>query len=155
MLDTTGGETQRFEKPLTITAAASSDSSLLIAFDVDGQAKYMRGSRENKQNISTHLDWFPVYQLLPEDSDSFAAEIAVAESISFHQAELWQAVRQAIFEQLTPSSTGEGTLLNYRDIEYVSYRSNDGRLTGVDLKRKPAQIPIVQRYRLDAMTDSM
>ena len=150
-----GAEQLRFDQPPIITAAAIGDSSLLIAFEVNGQASFGRTSRENQQNISTHIDWFPVYQLLPVDVDSFAAETAAADSIGFYQAELWQAVRQTVFEQLTPPDENKGALLNYRDIEYLWYRSDDGALTGVDLKKKPVDVPIAQHYRIEAMTDSL
>lgn len=95
-------ETLRFEQPPIITAAAVGDLSMLIAFEAKGQSKFARGTRDNRQNISTHINWFPVYQLLPIDADTFAAETAAADSIGFYQAEVWQAVRQAVFEQLTP-----------------------------------------------------
>jgi hypothetical protein len=154
-IEAPGAETLRFEQPPIITAAAIGDSSLLIAFEVDGQAGFVRTSRENQQNISTHIDWFPVYQLLPVDANSFAAETAAADSIGFYQADIWQAVRQTVFEQLTPQDENEGALLNYRDIEYLWYRTGDGALTGVDLKKKPAEVSVASQYRIEAMTDSL
>ena len=154
-IEAPGIENQRFEEPLVLTAAAIGDSSLLIAFEVSGQAGFARTSRENQQNISTHIDWFPVYQLQPLDANSFAAQSAAADSIGFYQADVWQAVRQTVFEQLTPRAENEGALLNYRDIEYLWYRSDDGALTGVDLKKKPAEVSVASQYRIEAMTDSL
>jgi len=154
-IEAPGTENQRFEEPLVLTAAAIGDSSLLIAFEVSGQSRFARSSRENQQNISTHIDWFPVYQLLPVDANSFAAQSAAGDSIGFYQVELWQAVRQTVFEQLTPRGENEGALLNYRDIEYLWYRSDDGALTGVDLKKKPAEVSVASQYRIEAMTDSL
>ncbi len=154
-IEAPGIENQRFEEPLVLTAAAIGDSSLLIAFEVSGQAGFARTSRENQQNISTHIDWFPVYQLQPLDANSFAAQSAAADSIGFYQADVWQAVRQTVFEQLTPRGENEGALLNYRDIEYLWYRSDDGALTGVDLKKKPAEVSVASQYRIEAMTDSL
>jgi cardiolipin synthase len=154
-IEAPGTENQRFEEPLVLTAAAIGDSSLLIAFEVSGQAGFARTSRENRQNISTHIDWFPVYQLLPLDANSFAAQSAAANSIGFYQADVWQAVRQTVFEQLTPLGENEGAILNYRDIEYIWYRSDDGALTGVDLKKKPAEVSVASQYRIEAMTDSL
>jgi cardiolipin synthase len=154
-IEAPGTENQRFEEPLVLTAAAIGDSSLLIAYEVSGQAGFARTSRENQQNITTHIDWFPVYQLLPLDADSFAAKTAAANSIGFYQAELWQAVRQTVFEQLTPRGENEGALLNYRDIEYLWYRTDDGALTGVDLMKKPAEVSVASHYRIEAMTDSL
>jgi hypothetical protein len=151
-IEAPGAKTLRFEQPPIITAAATNDASLLLAFEADGQARFVRGTRDNRQNISAHIDWFPVYQMLPVDSETFAAQNAATDSIGFYQADIWQAVRQAIFEQLTPPGEGEGALLNYRDIEYLWYRTDDGALTGVDLKKKPAEVAIARQYRMRVLS---
>jgi len=148
-------ENLRFEQPPVITAAAVSNTSLMIAFEVEGQAEFVRGSRDNRQNISTHIDWFPVYHMQPVSADAFYSQSRTANSIAYYQADTWDAFRKDVFEQLTPQQVGAGTLLNYRDIEYIWYRSANGDLRGTDLKKKPADVSVVRRYRIEAMTDSL
>jgi len=154
-VEVSAAENLRFEQPPIITAAGISDASLLIAFEVDGHAKYVRGTRDNRQNISTHIDWFPVYHMQPVSADAYVQQSATAHSIGVYQADTWVAIREAIFEQLTPQQVGAGTLLNYRDIEYIWYRSANGDVQGTDLKQKPADVSVARQYRIEAMTDSL
>jgi cardiolipin synthase len=154
-MEAPGDETVRFEQPLTLELAAIDEKSLLIGYEVDGEVGFGRVSREDQQNISTHIDWFPVYHLSSVDADAFAAQSAVADSLAVHQTDIWQAFRQTVVEQLTPRGEGEGALLNYRDDEFIWYRSNDSEVTGVDLKEKPADVSVASRYRIEAMTDSL
>ncbi|MGI9249392.1 MAG: phospholipase D-like domain-containing protein [Woeseiaceae bacterium] len=145
----------RFEQPLTLTAASFGDKSLLIGYEANGVSGYARVSRENQQSISTHIDWFPVYQLMPIDADSFAAGAAAADPLGIYQVDTWHAFRRTVFEQLAPHEPSQAALLNYRDIEFIWYRSDDGALTGVDLKEKPAEVSLASQYRIEAMTESM
>ena len=145
----------RFDQPLIATAAATSQSSLLIAFESEGQAKYARGTRENRQNISTHIDWFPVYHMQPVSADAYFAQSATANSIGLYQADTWDAFLKVLREQLTPQQVGVGALLNYRDIEDVWYRSANGDVLRTDLKEKPAEVSVVRQYRFEAMTHSL
>ena len=154
-MEAPGDEILRFEQPLTLELAAIDEKSLLIGYEVDGEVGFGRVSREDQQNISTHIDWFPVYHLSSVDADAFAAQSAVADSLAVHQTDIWQAFRQTVVEQLTPRGEGEGALLNYRDDEFIWYRSNDSEVTGVDLKEKPADVSVASRYRIEAMTDSL
>ncbi|MEE8245121.1 MAG: phospholipase D-like domain-containing protein, partial [Pseudomonadales bacterium] len=148
-------EIARFEQPPTLRLAAIDETSLLIGYEVNGEVRFGRTSRENRQNISTHIDWFPVYHLLPVDADTFATQSATADSIAVHQTDIWQAFRQAVIEQLIPRGEREGALLNYRDDEFIWYRSDDGAVAGADLKEKPADVSVTSRYRIEAMSDSL
>ncbi|MCH8250208.1 MAG: phosphatidylserine/phosphatidylglycerophosphate/cardiolipin synthase family protein [Proteobacteria bacterium] len=154
-IEAAGTESLHYERPLIITAAAISDASLLIAFEADGQAKLARGLRKNRQNISTHINWFPVYHMLPVDSAVFDAQSATVNSIAFYQADIWDAFQNFILEQLTPQEDGAGALINYRDIEYIWYRSGNDSILGTDLKEKPAEVSVARQYRIEAMTDSL
>jgi len=145
----------RFEQPLTLTAASLDATSLLIGYEANDVTGFARTSRENQQNISTHIDWFPVYQLMPVDADSFAAGVATADVLGIYPIDTWQAFRQTVFEELAPYDQGQAALLNYRDIEFIWYRSDDGALTGVDLKEKPPEVSIASQYRIEAMTESL
>jgi cardiolipin synthase len=150
-----GDEVARFEQPLTLKLAAIDETSLLIAYQFKSEVGFGRASRENRQNISTHINWFPVYHLSPIDADTFAAQSATADSITVHQADIWQAFTKTVVEQLTPREEGEGALINYRDDEFIWYRPDDSEVTGVDLKEKPADVSVASRYRIEAMTDSL
>ena len=150
-----GGDSLRFEEALELRAASLGDEWLLLSYEVDGVTGFARTTRENQQSISTHIDWFPVYQLLSVNADSYAAGTASADALGIYQADTWQAFRQAVFEQLAPHDPGQATLLNYRDIEFIWYRSDEGALTGKDLKEKPAGIAVTNSYRIEAMTNSL
>ena len=150
-----GPERVRLDQPLSVTAAALSDSSLLISYAANGVTHFGRTRRENEQNISTHIDWFPVYHLLPIGAETFAAESAAAASIAVHQSETWQALTESVVEQLTPHHDGAGALINYRDDEFIWYRTTEDKPNGIDLKQKPADVSVASRYRIEAMTDSL
>ena len=145
----------RFEQPLTLKLAAIDETSLVIAYEINGKVGYGRVSRDDRQNISTHIDWFPVYQLSPVDADAFVSQSTAADSIAVYQTDIWQAFTQTVIEQLTPRGDREGALLNYRDGEFIWYRSHDGALTRADLKEKPNDVSVASRYRIEAMTDSL
>jgi cardiolipin synthase len=150
-----GDEIARFDEPLTLKLAAIDETSLLIGYQVNGEVGFGRVSREDLQNISTHIEWFPVYHLSPVDADTFAARSAAADSIAVHQTDIWQAFTQNVIEQLTPRGDREGALFNYRDGEFIWYRSDDGALTRADLKEKPNDVSVASRYRIEAMTETV
>ncbi len=154
-LETPAAADLRFDEPLLIKAAALSDAAVLIDFVADGEARLVRVTRENRQNISTQSNWFPVYQMQPVSADEYAAAFATADPIGFYQPDTWEAFRRAVFEQLTPQQLGAGTLLNYRDIEYVWFRSGDGELLGTDIKEMPPEVSVADEYRIEAMTGSL
>ena len=154
-LETPAAADLRFDEPLLIKAAALSDAAVLIDFVADGEARLVRVTRENRQNISTHSNWFPVYQMQPVSADEYAAAFATADPIGFYQPDTWEAFRRAVFEQLTPQQLGAGTLLNYRDIEYVWFRSADGEVLGTDIKEMPPEVSVADEYRIEAMTGSL
>ena len=154
-VDTPGDEIARFAQPITLKLAAIDETSLLIGYGVNGSAGFGRVTWEDRQNISTHIDWFPVYHLSPVDADTFAARLATADSIAVHQTDIWEAFSQTVVEQLTQRGEGKGALINYRDDEFIWYRPDDSEVTGVDLKEKPADVSVASRYRIEAMTDSL
>jgi len=143
------------DEPAALTAASIADATLLLSYETNGVTRFARTSREDQQSISTHFDWFPVYQLLPVNADSFASATARGTSLRVYQSDTWQALRQDVFEQLAPEETDQATLLNYRDNEVIWYRSDDGVLASTDLKEKPTGIPVTNRYRIEAMTQSL
>ena len=154
-LEAPAGQILRLETPAALTAAKSDGSSLLISYQANGQTGFGRATADDKQDISVHAGWFPVHHLSPVDADSFAAPGTETVSIAMLQADTWQAFKTAVYEEYTPREPGNGVVLNYRDVEYFWYRTEDGELAGTDLMDKPAGIPIANIYRLEAMADSL
>ena len=148
-------ELVRFKQPLSLLAAIYTDDDLLISYETGGETYAARASREQEQNISVHTDWFPVYYLEAIEPDTIAAAAKTVEPVATYPVELWQDFRRAVFEELTPREPFNGVLLNYHDIEYVWYRNDDGELIGVDLKEKPAGLPVTGNYRIESMTEKL
>ena len=108
-----------------------------------------------RQNISAQANWFPVYYLAPLAPSDYARLLAGGGPLPVHGVDVWQAFRWAVFDTLTPPEPFQGVLLNYKDIEYFWYRDDGGELIGVDLKSKPAGVPITANHRIEAMSDAL
>jgi len=132
------------------------EGELFIRYEAEGTEYYGFTDRDTEQILTTHFDWFPVFQVHVSDKATFDAERSRSMALRVEPHEVWVGMVMSAVNQLTPAEPGEGVLLNSRDKEYFVYRTKQGEVQIIQgMINKPRGIPLLASYRFESLGETL
>jgi cardiolipin synthase len=132
------------------------EGELFLRYDAEGDEYYGFTDRDTEQIVTTHFDWFPVFQVHVSDKATFDSERHKAVALRVEPHTVWIDMVMSAVNQLTPAQPGEGVLLNSRDEEFFVYRTKQGDVQIVQgMMNKPRGIPMLASYRFESLGETL
>jgi cardiolipin synthase len=146
----------RFDTPIGLKETYWKDDTLFLSLNDEQHDYFGRVSADDQVNLSIHQAWLPVYQVNPLQGSAYGEAITGAKPVRHLDRHDWAALTKRIETSLVDHiRPGTGILINIRDKEVFFYRRYDGSLAECPLMEKPANIQLVENYRLESKTDEI
>ena len=132
------------------------EGELFLRYEAEGTEYYGFTDRDTEQIITTHFDWFPVFQVHVSDKATFDSERHKAVALRVEPHKVWMDMVMSAVNQLTPAQPGQGVLLNSRDKEFFVYRTTQGDVQIIQgMVNKPRGIPMLTSYRFESLGETL
>ncbi len=131
-------------------------SELFIEYQDRGNPQHSISASRNRNNVSVHKDWHPVYQLFKFPKSEYQKQRAGAEKIPSLNAAFWADFTEHILKQSLPKENNHAVLLNVSDKELLLYRDAQGETHLLDsIMDKPADAVLERSLRIENKSQNL